>query len=80
MSTPKKAFDSINRDCLWYKLQKVGIKGRMFKAITSLYTDVECAVRVNGTLSNFFKVPNGVKQGCLLSPSLFSVYIMTSQR
>ena len=71
----KKAFDSINRACLWYKIQKIGINGKFLKAIQSLYDDVTCAVRINGALSNFFPVENGVKQGCLLSPALFSIYV-----
>ena len=71
----KKAFDCINRSCLWYKMQKMGINGKMFQAIKSLYADVECCVRINGTLSKWFKVNNGVKQGCMLSPALFSIFI-----
>lgn len=73
--TQKKAFDSLDRDCLWYKLLALGIHGRFYKAIQSLYTNVSCAVRVNGNLSDWFSVDKGVKQGCLLSPALFSVYI-----
>ena len=71
----KKAFDNVNRDCLWYKLKKSGIGGPMLKAIQSLYEGVNCAVRVNDSLTPWFKVPKGVKQGCLLSPILFAIYI-----
>ena len=71
----KKAFDSVDRICLWYKLQRIGLQGKMLKAIQSLYNNVECAVRLNGMLSNWFKVPNGVKQGCLLSPALFAIFV-----
>ena len=71
----KKAFDTVQRDCLWYKLISVGIKGKILKAVQSLYTDVQCAVKVNDYLSPLFKVSQGVKQGCKLSPTLFSLYI-----
>ena len=43
--------------------------------VQSLYTDVQCAVKVNDYLSPLFKVSQGVKQGCKLSPTLFSLYI-----
>ena len=71
----KKAFDSVNRVCLWYKLKQIGLHGTMLNAIKSLYDNVECAVRLNGSLSKWFKVPNGVKQGCVLSPSLFAIFL-----
>jgi hypothetical protein len=71
----KKAFDSVNRDCLWFKLRACGIGGKMFDAVKSLYTDVRCAVRVNGMLTSLFPVSSGVKQGCLLSPTLFGIYV-----
>ena len=71
----QKAFDSLSRECLRYKLQSLGIQGRFYNAIKSLYTDVKFSVRVNGTLSEWFDAPGGVKQGCLLSPALFSIYV-----
>ena len=33
------------------------------------------AVELNGYCTPWFTVGNGVKQGCLLSPSLFNLYI-----
>lgn len=72
----RKAFDRVNRTCLWYKLQSLGIKGNMYNAIKSLYTDVKCYVKLNGThITRMFSIIQGVKQGCKLSPTLFSIYI-----
>ena len=71
----KKAFDSLNRDCLWFKMLSLGIRGHFYHAVKSLYSDVSCAVRLNGQLSDWFSVECGVKQGCPLSPTLFSIYI-----
>ena len=70
-----KAFDNVQRDCMWFKLQKLGLKGHIFRAVKSLYQDVQCAVRVNGRLTPWFGVRSGVKQGCLLSPTLFAIYV-----
>ena len=71
----KKAFDKVDRDCMWYKLHDIGVKGKMFNAIKSLYTDVTCKVRVNGQCTESFPVNCGAKQGCNLSPTLFAFYI-----
>ena len=40
--------------------------------IRSLYTDTESAVRWGGDTYDFFHVSTGVRQGCVLAPSLFS--------
>ncbi|MES9883911.1 MAG: reverse transcriptase family protein, partial [Sedimenticola sp.] len=71
----RKAFDTVNRDCLWYKLMSVGLHGKVVGAIQSLYSNVSCAVRVNDDLTEWFDVNLGVKQGCVLSPTLFSLYV-----
>ena len=71
----RKAFDTIQRKFLWYKLMKIGINGRILDAIQSLYVNVQSTVKVNDLFSPWFPVSNGVKQGCKISPTLFSVYI-----
>ena len=71
----KKAFDNVNRLCMWYKLQKLGVNGKFLGAMQSLYQDMKCAVKVNGVLSSWFPVGKGVRQGCLLSPTLFATYV-----
>lgn len=71
----KKAFDTVNRDCLWFKLMSIGISGLFLEAVKSLYKDIKCAVRINNYVTDWFNVKNGVKQGCNISPTLFSIYI-----
>ena len=71
----RKAFDTVQRDFLWYKLMKIGINGRILEAIQSLYANVQSTVKVNDLFSPWFPVSNGVRQGCKISPTLFSVYI-----
>ena len=71
----KKAFDTVNRDCLWYKLSSLGLSGKILHGIQSLYTDVKCAVNVNTYVTSFLDVNLGFKQGCKLSPTLFALYI-----
>ena len=71
----KKAFDTVNRDLLWYKLQRIGVNGKILSALVSLYRDTTSKVRVNDLYTDEFPVLSGVKQGCNLSPTLFAVYI-----
>ena len=71
----KKAFDTVNRQCLWYKLYAMGLNGRILNAVKSLYSDVKCAINVNGLITQFLDVDLGVKQGCRLSPTLFALYV-----
>lgn len=53
----------------------MGISGKMYNALISLYDDVKCCVKVNGLHTDWFSVSCGLKQGCCLSPILFNMYI-----
>ena len=70
-----KAYDSIKRDLLFRKLSDMGLTGRIHKAITSLYDNVKCCVRINGLKTDYFEVSCGLKQGCKLSTLLFNLYV-----
>ena len=71
----KRAFDNVNRDMLWHKLMSIGISGIFLKAIQSLYDATKSAVKLGHYLTDTFPVNFGVKQGCKMSPSLFSIYV-----
>ena len=70
-----KAYDRINRHLLWSKLQLQGLNGHMLNILKAIYNDVCCCVRSNGTNTDRFQVTYGLKQGCLLSPLLFNMYV-----
>ena len=55
-----KAFDYVERDILWYKLIKIGVRGRMLDIIKSIYTTVQSRVKNNNTLSESFLCNIGV--------------------
>ena len=68
-----KAFDYVVRNVIWYKLLKIGVKGKMLDIIKSIYNNVKSQVKHNNTLSCSFTCNIGVRQGECLSLSLFSM-------
>ena len=71
----KKAFDSVDRDLLLFKLSNIGIHGHMYTAISSLYSNPKSRVILNDYETDYFDCPIGVKQGDCLSPTLFAIFI-----
>lgn len=71
----EKAYDSVPRSKLWSVLAEYGVNGKLLEAIKSLYVNCRAAVRIDGRLSEWFDVKNGVRQGCTISPLLFIIYM-----
>ena len=71
----KKAYDTVPRDLLWTKLQRIGVHGEFLQGVQALYADVPMALQFEGGMSETFQSTLGVKQGCPLSPTLFGIYI-----
>ena len=70
-----KAFDSVPRDILLKKLQNFGIKGKFFNIIRSIYSSDTAYVKIDGKCTNPFVINQGVRQGCVLSPLLFNIFM-----
>lgn len=70
-----KAYDRVWRDGLWWKMARAGVRGKMLRMLRALYANTEATVRVNGRYSDYFSLDQGVRQGDVLSPLLFNVYI-----
>jgi hypothetical protein len=71
----QKAYDRVWRDGLWEKLAQYGMNGKMWRVLKSIYERVESSVLVEDGQTRFFSVDVGLRQGCLLSPILFALYI-----
>ena len=65
----------MNRNLLWSKLSQLGISGKMFSNLKAIYNNVKCSVRIKRHLTDWFSVNTGLKQGCLLSPVLFTLFM-----
>ena len=71
----EKAFDRIGRTLLFHKIQKLGFGGKITELIKNIYKGGKCGVNVNGNITNWFPCEYGVRQGDVLSPTLFGLYI-----
>ena len=67
----EKAFDSVELPILLRPLHEIGINGKFWRLVKHWYSTSSARVRVNGHTSNSFKISRGVKQGSVLSPTLF---------
>ena len=70
-----KAFDTVGRTGLWQLLKKYGCPEKFTTMIEALHTGMMATVNVGGEVSESFRVTNGVKQGCVLAPTLFSIFL-----
>ena len=71
----KKAFDLIDRNLLFKRLSVIGVKGKLFNSLLAMYSNFEMCVSNGDSVSGYFKSNKGVRQGCILSPIIFSLYI-----
>ena len=71
MLDAEKAFDSVWKEGLMFKLYDIGLRGKIWKKIYNSYEHFKCMVLVNGVLSDPFDVERGVHQGAPLSMRLY---------
>ena len=73
----EKAYDrvGVDRDAMWNVLRLYGIGGRLLRGVKSLYIGSKACVRVGNEASEWFPVRVGLRQGCVMSPWLFNLYI-----
>ena len=69
-----KAFDTVNRSGLWAILEKVGCPEHFVGLIRSFHDGMNVKVREGCESSQPFGVTSGTKQGCVLAPTLFSIF------
>ena len=70
----KAAFDVVSHDSMLRKLFSIGIEGKNWSLIQSLYQDAVSSVKWNGLLSDQFKIGQGVRQGGILSADFYKLY------
>ena len=70
-----KAFDGVNHSLLFNKLLNQGVPGYIVRLLKFWYSNQTLCVQWAGLISSTFTVSNGVRQGEILSPHLFNVYV-----
>ena len=71
----RKAFDSIWRKGLLLKALQNNIRGNIFNILETMYTNTSVCVKIGNKRTDYFPTNKGVKQGDVLSPFLFNLYI-----
>ena len=70
-----KAFDTVCREALLYKLWKLGIQGKFFLCLEDMYTNSSAKIKLLNKLSEKMEVLCGTEQGHPMSPELFKIFI-----
>ena len=70
----KKAFDRVWHAALWATMRKYN-NASIIRTIENLYDKAQSAVLFNGSTGEWFRTTVGVRQGCLLSPTLFNIFL-----
>nr|VZI39151.1 unnamed protein product [Spirometra erinaceieuropaei] len=68
-----KALDTVNRGGLWKIMQKFGCPERLTQMVCQLHDGMMARVTDDEVVSDALAVSSGMNQGCVLSPTLFSL-------
>ena len=68
-----KAFDRVSREGLWEIIAKFGCPAKFIAMVQQFHGGMLARVQNDGEFSDPFPVTNGVKQGCVLASTLFSM-------
>ena len=60
---------------LWKILKEMGIQDHLICLLRNLYAGQEARVRTGDGTIDWFQIGKGVRQGCILSPELFNLYV-----
>jgi hypothetical protein len=71
-----KAFDTVIHVGIMYKLQLQNINGYFFhRILKSMYKIDKLYIKVDNKMTEFFTAEVGVRQGVVLNPNLFNLFI-----
>ena len=69
-----KAFDRVQHQKAFECLRNTRMDSKDLRVITNLYWNQRACIRNDNEVSDFAEIKRGVRQGCILSPSLFNLY------
>ena len=68
-----KAFNTVSREGLWINMAKFGCPAKFIAMVRQFQDGIHARIQNDGKFSDPFPVTNGVKQGCVLASTLFSM-------
>ena len=71
----RKAFDTIWQEALFVKLLRHNIGGPFYNIIKNMYANNSSTINLDGNLTEPIQIKTGVRQGDILSPLLFNIFI-----
>ena len=76
----EKAYDSVWREGMWQIAEYYGIPAKIVAILKSWYDGIHSCVRLDGEDGDWFPISTGLRQGCVMSPSLFNAYMDAMMR
>ena len=70
----RKAFDTVDRELLWKILRTFGCPEHLVDMVKLFHDGAGGRVAVGGKESERFNITHGTKQGCVLAPTLCSLF------
>lgn len=71
----RRAFPSVDRSLLLWKLSQLGVKGKMLKALQAVYRSPSYCVKLNEGLTPMFESVLGLPEGDPNSPLCFAAFV-----
>ena len=69
-----KAFDLVSRSGLFKILELIGCPPKLLLFVKNFHDNMKGVVEFDGSTSEPFNITSGVKQGCVLAPTLFGIF------
>lgn len=70
----EKAFDRVKHEKLFNTLGNVGIDDKDIRLLKNLYWHQIANIKIDNNISKNIEICKGVRQGCVLSPTMFNIY------
>lgn len=71
----KKAFDTVNHEKLFISIAKTGVPQPVIEVLRNWYNKLFVSVRWGSSYSDIFAVLSGTRQGSVISPTLFNMFV-----
>ena len=71
----EEAYHSVWREGMWQIAKHYGIPATIVELLRNWYSGISSCVRLDGVDGDWFLIRTGLRQGCVMSPSLFNIYM-----